>query len=37
MDVGNRHRQVQAMFEDAVANIGLAVRLLRHDMTCVPR
>ena len=37
MDVGNRHRRVQAMFEDALANIGFAFRLLRQDMTCVPR
>ena len=37
MDVGICHRQVQAMFDDAFSDIGLAIRLLRHDMTCVPR
>ena len=37
MDVGICHRQVQAMFDDAISDIGLAIRLLRHDMTCVPR
>ena len=35
VDAGNGREQVQAMFEDAMVDIGLALGLRPHDMMCV--